>query len=111
MRHIEASQVAVTSIFGGRSTFLSATRRACTLQPLNLRSILNINRAVKLDVKGFSRANDEFVDIGEGDLPWAEVRKAIDDVGFTGWTTAEVKGGDVERLTLVNKQMRKALGG
>jgi hexulose-6-phosphate isomerase len=68
-------------------------------------------RAVKLDVKGFSRANDEFVDIGEGDLPWAEVRKAIDDVGFTGWTTAEVEGGDVERLTLVNKQMRKALGG
>jgi hexulose-6-phosphate isomerase len=68
-------------------------------------------RAVKLDVKGFSRANDEFVDIGEGDLPWAEVRKAIDDIGFAGWTTAEVEGGDVERLTLVNKQMRKALGG
>jgi len=67
-------------------------------------------RAVKLDVKGFSRANDEFVDIGEGDLPWAEVRKAIADVGFAGWTTAEVEGGDVERLTLVNTQMREALG-
>ena len=67
-------------------------------------------RAVKLDVKGFSREKSEFVDIGEGDLPWAEVRKAIEDVGFTGWSTAEVKGGDLERLTLVNKQMRKALG-
>jgi len=67
-------------------------------------------RAVKLDVKGFSRAKDEFVDIGEGDLPWADVRKALQDIGFTGWTTAEVKGGDVERLSVVNKQMRKALG-
>lgn len=67
-------------------------------------------RAVKLDVKGFSRAEDKFVDIGEGDLPWAEVRKALDDIGFTGWSTAEVKGGDVERLSVINKQMRKALG-
>jgi L-ribulose-5-phosphate 3-epimerase len=36
-------------------------------------------RAVKLDVKGFSRANNKFVDIGcaEDDLPWGEVRKGL----------------------------------
>jgi hexulose-6-phosphate isomerase len=67
-------------------------------------------RAVKLDVKGFSRAKDEFVDIGEGDLPWGEVRGALDEIGFTGWATAEVKGGDVDRLAKVNQQMRAALG-
>jgi hexulose-6-phosphate isomerase len=67
-------------------------------------------RAVKLDVKGFSRAKDEFVDIGEGDLPWGQVRQALDDIGFTGWATAEVKGGDVDRLTRVCAQMRTALG-
>ena len=66
---------------------------------------------MKLDVKGFSRANDEFTDIGEGDLPWAEVRQALDDIGFTGWATAEVKGGDVDRLTTVYQQMKKALIG
>ncbi len=67
-------------------------------------------RAVKLDVKGFSRAHDKFTDIGEGDLPWDQVRQAIEEVGFTGWVTAEVGGGDVQRLTLVRQQMQRAFG-
>ncbi len=67
-------------------------------------------RCVKLDVKGFSRAQNKFTDIGEGDLPWDQVRKALDDIGFTGWATAEVGGGDVARLTLVREQMQKAFG-
>lgn len=69
-------------------------------------------RAVKLDVKGFSRAKNKFVDITseEDDLPWDEVRKGLDDIGFTGWATAEVSGGGLERLTIVRKQMEKAFG-
>ncbi len=69
-------------------------------------------RAVKLDIKGFSRAKNKFVDITseEDDLPWGEVQKGLDEIGFTGWTTAEVGGGDLERLTIVRKQMEKALG-
>jgi hexulose-6-phosphate isomerase len=67
-------------------------------------------RCVKLDVKGFSREKDEFTDIGEGDLPWAQVREALRDIGFTGWATAEVEGGDVERLTIVRQQMQEAFG-
>jgi hexulose-6-phosphate isomerase len=69
-------------------------------------------RCVKLDLKGFSRANDKFVDItGEGDdLPWGQVQKALADIGFAGWATAEVKGGDVARLTQVRTQMEKAFG-
>jgi len=65
-------------------------------------------RCVKLDVKGFSRADNKFTDIGEGDLPWDQVRKALDDIGFAGWATAEVGGGDVQRLTVVREQMQKA---
>ncbi|MBN1442738.1 MAG: sugar phosphate isomerase/epimerase [Planctomycetes bacterium] len=67
-------------------------------------------RCVKLDVKGFSRASSKFTDIGEGDLPWKDVQKALDEIGFTGWATAEVGGGDVKRLTLVRQQMEKAFG-
>lgn len=69
-------------------------------------------RAVKLDVKGFSRAKNKFVDITspEDDLPWTEVQKGLDEIGFTGWTTAEVGGGGLERLTEVRKQMQKAFG-
>lgn len=67
-------------------------------------------RAVKLDVKGFSRAKNKFVDITseEDDLPWTEVQKGLEEIGFTGWTTAEVGGGGLERLTLVRQQMQKA---
>jgi hexulose-6-phosphate isomerase len=69
-------------------------------------------RCVKLDVKGFSRATGKFVDItsADDDLPWGEVQKALKEIGFTGWSTAEVGGGDVKRLTVVRHQMEKALG-
>jgi len=68
------------------------------------------HRCRKLDLKGFNKATDKFVDIGEGDLPWDEVRKALDDIKFTGWATAEVGGGNVERLTVVRKQMETVFG-
>ena len=70
------------------------------------------HRCVKLDVKGFSRAKNKFVDITseDDDLPWGEVQKALKEIGFTGWATAEVGGGDVKRLTLVREQMQKAFG-
>ena len=69
-------------------------------------------RAVKLDIKGFSRAKNKFVDITseDDDLPWVEVQKGLKEIGFAGWTTAEVGGGGLERLTTVRKQMEKALG-
>jgi hexulose-6-phosphate isomerase len=67
-------------------------------------------QCVKLDIKGFSRAENKFTDIGAGDLPWDEVRQALAEIGFTGWATAEVGGGDVARLTEVRKQMEAAVG-
>lgn len=67
-------------------------------------------RCVKLDMKGFSRQTGNFTDIGEGDLPWDDVRKALGEIGFTGWATAEVGGGGTQRLTKVRKQMEDALG-
>jgi hexulose-6-phosphate isomerase len=67
-------------------------------------------RAVKFDLKGFSRAQNKFTDIGQGDLPWGDVRKALDEVGFTGWFTAEVGGGGLDRLKTVRNQMAEVLG-
>jgi L-ribulose-5-phosphate 3-epimerase len=69
-------------------------------------------RAVRLDAKGFSRAKDKFVDITspDDDLPWKEVQKALADIGYAGWATAEVGGGDLKRLTTVREQMQKAFG-
>ncbi len=67
-------------------------------------------RCVKLDVKGYSRAKGDWTEITEGDLPWDDVRKALAEIGFAGWATAEVGGGNVERLTTVRKQMEEAFG-
>lgn len=67
-------------------------------------------RCVKLDVKGYSRADSKFTEITEGDLPWEQVRKALDDIGYAGWATAEVKGGGLDRLTEVRQQMQKVFG-
>ena len=67
-------------------------------------------RCVKMDAKGYSRAKSRMVDITneDDDMPWADVRKALDEIGFAGWATAEVKGGDLQRLTQVRQQMQKA---
>lgn len=69
-------------------------------------------RCVKLDVKGSSRTGKRSPDIaGENDeIPWADVRKALEEIGFAGWATAEVNGGTLERLTQVRQQMQKAFG-
>ena len=71
-------------------------------------------RCVKLDVKGFSRTAKDgkgaFTEIGEGDLPWDDVQKALSDIDFTGWATAEVGGGDAQRLKKVREQMERAFG-
>jgi hexulose-6-phosphate isomerase len=69
-------------------------------------------RCVKLDVKGFSRAKNKGVELTsqDDDIPWDQVRKALDDIGFAGWATAEVGGGDLHRLTQVRQQMQKAFG-
>ncbi len=66
-------------------------------------------RVVKLDIKGFSRSKNSWADITEDDLPWADVRLALDEIGFHGWVAAEVGGGDLQRLTQIARQIDKAL--
>lgn len=65
-------------------------------------------RIVKLDVKGYSRANQNWAAIGEGDIDWAGVRQALHDIDFTGWAAAEVGGGNAEQLATISRQMDRA---
>ena len=66
-------------------------------------------RIVKLDVKGWGKKNG-FCKIGDGDVDWADVRKALTEIGFSGWATAEVGGGGKERLKEIAERMDRALG-
>lgn len=75
-------------------------------------------RILKLDIKEYSRAVRDKegpragfkVEIGEGDCDWPAVLAALDEVGYTGWCTAEVNGGDRARLLDVSRRMDRVLG-
>jgi hexulose-6-phosphate isomerase len=66
-------------------------------------------RIVKLDIKDWS-AKDGFCKIGDGDVNWSEVRRALDEIQFTGWCTAEVTGGGRDELQDINRRMTNVLG-
>jgi len=66
-------------------------------------------RIVKLDIKDWSKKNG-FCKIGDGDVDWKAVNEALVETGFSGWSTAEVGGGDRDRLEDIAKRMERVLG-
>lgn len=66
-------------------------------------------RIIKLDTKGFSRKEDRFTAITEGDIDWASVRQALVDIDFRGWVAAEVQGGDLEKLKAISRELDQTL--
>ena len=42
-------------------------------------------------------------------MNWPEVRTALVEIDFTGWCTAEVEGGDQERLADIAKRMNQCM--
>jgi hexulose-6-phosphate isomerase len=66
-------------------------------------------RMLKFDFKGYSHKK-QWVPIGEGDEDWPEILKALDEIGYHGWATAEVAGGGREELKDVADRMNRCLG-
>lgn len=70
-------------------------------------------RIVKLDIKEFSRQRRDAeglwkgfdVELGDGDCNWPAVMTALREIGYEGWATAEVAGGDAARLRDVAGRM------
>jgi hexulose-6-phosphate isomerase len=67
-------------------------------------------RVVKLDVKDWG-VTAGWAKIGDGDVDWPDVRAALAEIGYTGWATAEVSGGDRDRLAEILERMNLALRG
>ncbi len=65
-------------------------------------------RIVKLDIKGYSRKEQRFTPIDQGDIDYADVRNALLEIGFHGWCAAEVGGGDLAYLKGVASAMDQA---
>jgi hexulose-6-phosphate isomerase len=49
--------------------------------------------------------------LGEGDVDWPEVRKALGEVGYEGWVTTEIAGGDSAYLKDVVARFDRFLAG
>lgn len=62
-------------------------------------------RVFRLDIKDYSKKEAWFCGIGEGDSDWAEVMRALQDIGYHGWASAEVRGGGAERLVEIRERM------
>lgn len=68
-------------------------------------------RTVKIHLKDFNRKTSSFVPLREGSIDWPMVRRALADVGYTGWITAELRGGDEAYLREVAARMDKIMAG
>jgi L-ribulose-5-phosphate 3-epimerase len=72
-------------------------------------------RIVKIHLKDFNfdRPNGRFTwkAIGEGDIDWIEVRRALNDIGYRGYVTTEVNGGDAAYLKDVALRVDRFLAG
>ena len=70
-------------------------------------------RILKIDIKDYSRelANDQGVwkgfqaKLGEGSVDWSAVNSSLRDIGYRGWGSAEVRGGDRDRLSEISSRM------
>ncbi len=74
-------------------------------------------RIAKVHLKDFKITGAGFgdgyklVNLGEGDIDWAAVRKAFADVGYTGYATTELAGGDEAYLRDVSKRVDRLVLG
>ena len=75
------------------------------------------HRAKKLDIKEYDldvAMTDGMkkgfgMPLGEGSIDWQKVREQLVKLDYSGWATAEVPGGDRNRLADIASQMDRVL--
>jgi hexulose-6-phosphate isomerase len=66
-------------------------------------------RIIRIHLKDFKREGYKWTNLGEGDVNWPEVRKALDEIGYNGWITTELRGGDEAYLTELSQRIDRLL--
>jgi hexulose-6-phosphate isomerase len=72
-------------------------------------------RIVRVHLKDFKldrrEGRFEWKNIGEGDIDWIEVRKALGEIGYDGYMTTEIQGGDRAYLADVSARLDRFIAG
>lgn len=67
-------------------------------------------RIVKIHLKDFKRKDNKFTaSLLEGDVNWPQVRRALDEIGYHGYLTTELNGGDEAYLTDLAQRIDKII--
>jgi hexulose-6-phosphate isomerase len=66
-------------------------------------------RIVKIHLKDFKRRGYEWKNLLDGDVNWPQVRKALDEVGYSGYMTAELSGGGEDYLSDIAKRIDRII--
>lgn len=56
-------------------------------------------RIVRIHLKDFRRKGSEWTNLLDGDVNWPQVRRALAEIGYRGYMTTELSGGDEAYLT------------
>ena len=65
----------------------------------------------KVKSKGFSPFEADFVNLGEGDVDWPEVRKALAEIGYSGPASCELNPGDEAYLRDLSQRVDRLVLG
>ncbi|MCA1595418.1 MAG: sugar phosphate isomerase/epimerase [Chloroflexi bacterium] len=68
-------------------------------------------RIQRVHLKDFKRDTRQFVNLGDGDVNWPEVRRAFMEVGYNGFMTTELGGGDEAYLRDVSRRVDRIIAG
>jgi len=72
-------------------------------------------RIVRVHLKDFHMDGEkekfEWKNLGEGDIDWPEVRKALAEIGYEGYVTCEIESGDAKYLKNVVERVERFLAG
>ena len=67
-------------------------------------------RIVRIHLKDFKREGYQWTNLLEGDVNWPQVRKALDEIGYRGYLTTELRSGDEAYLTDLARRIDKIIG-
>ncbi|OHB67491.1 MAG: hypothetical protein A2Y77_05850 [Planctomycetes bacterium RBG_13_62_9] len=66
-------------------------------------------RIVRIHLKDFKRDGSRWTNLLDGDVNWAQVRRALTEIGYNGYMTTELAGGDEAYLTDLAKRIDKII--